>query len=82
MPLLYDDGRSDDKGAEPESVTTGKVGSRILAFFGLERADALVVVDVTNPYSPLFLQVLQTGDAPEGVLFIPPMKVRTKSLWS
>ncbi|MEJ7646449.1 MAG: choice-of-anchor I family protein [Chryseolinea sp.] len=68
---LYDDGRSDDKGAEPESVAVGKIGSRVLAFVGLERADALVVVDVTNPYSPLYLQVLHTGDAPEGVLFIP-----------
>lgn len=70
-PSLYDDRRSDDKGVEPESVTTGKIGGRTLAFIGLERADALVVVDVTNPSSPLFLQVLRTGDKPEGVLFIP-----------
>lgn len=68
---LYDDGRSDDKGVEPESVAVGRIGSRVLAFVGLERADALVVVDVTSPYSPIYLQVLRTGDAPEGVLFIP-----------
>jgi hypothetical protein len=67
----YDDERSDDKGVEPESVTTGKIGPRTLAFIALERADALVVVDVTQPASPIFLQVLHTGDAPEGVLFIP-----------
>jgi len=71
LPGAYDDGRSDDKGAEPESVTTGKIGRRTVAFIGLERADAVVVVDVTNPYAPLFLQVLETGDAPEGLLFIP-----------
>lgn len=70
-PSLYDDRRSDDKGVEPESVTTGKIGGRTIAFIGLERADALVIVDVTNPSSPLFLQVLKTGDAPEGLLFIP-----------
>lgn len=70
-PGLYDDGRSDDKGAEPESVTTGRIGKRAVAFVGLERADAVVVVDVTNPYSPIFLQVFETGDAPEGLLFIP-----------
>lgn len=70
-PGLYDDSRSDDKGSEPESVTTGRIGGRTVAFIGLERADAVVVVDVTNPYSPLFLQVFQTGDAPEGLLFIP-----------
>lgn len=68
---LYDDGRSDDKGVEPESVTVGKIGPRTLAFVGLERADAVVVVDVTSPFAPIFLQVLHTGDAPEGVLFIP-----------
>jgi DNA-binding beta-propeller fold protein YncE len=68
---LYDDSRSDDKGAEPESVATGKIGPRTLAFIALERADALMIVDVTSPGAPLFLQVVQTGDAPEGVLFIP-----------
>lgn len=67
----YDNGRSDDKGAEPESVTVGKIGPRTLAFVGLERADAVVVVDVTTPSSPIYLQVLATGDAPEGILFIP-----------
>jgi hypothetical protein len=67
----YDDSRSDDKGVEPENVAIGKVGPRILAFIALERADQLVVVDVTSPSSPVFLQLLHTGDAPEGVLFIP-----------
>jgi hypothetical protein len=71
MPSLYDDSRSDDKGVEAESVAIGKIGPRSIAFVGLERADALVIVDVTNPEAPAFLQVLQTGDAPEGVLFIP-----------
>jgi hypothetical protein len=71
MASAYDDTRSDDKGVEPEGVTTGVIGDRILAFVGLERADAIVVVDVTNPSAPQFLQVLSTGDAPEGVHFIP-----------
>jgi hypothetical protein len=71
MPGLYDDGRSDDKGVEPEAVAIGKVGRYNIAFIGLERADAVVVVDVSNPYSPVFLQVLETGDAPEGLLYIP-----------
>jgi DNA-binding beta-propeller fold protein YncE len=67
----YDDARSDDKGAEPESVVIGNVGPRTLAFVALERSDAVVVVDVTNPASPVFRQILPTGDAPEGVLFVP-----------
>ena len=43
---------------------------RTVAFIGLERADAVEVIDVTNPYSPIFLQVFQTGSRPEGLLFI------------
>jgi hypothetical protein len=70
LPAQYDDARSDDKGVEPENVTVGKIGDKTLAFVGLERADVLVVVDVTNPAAPLLLQALHTGDAPEGVLFI------------
>lgn len=70
-PDLYDDDRSDDKGVEPEGVTIGQINKRTLAFVGLERVDAIVVVDVTNPASPEMIQVLETGDAPEGVLFIP-----------
>jgi DNA-binding beta-propeller fold protein YncE len=68
---LYDDGRSDDKGVEPEGIALGEVGKKQLAFVGLERADAVAIYDISNPASPVFLQILSTGDAPEGVLFIP-----------
>lgn len=71
---LYDDGRSDDKSVEPEAVTIGKVGTKYIAFVGLERADAFAIYDVTNPTSPLFIKMIKTGDAPEGVLFIPAAK--------
>lgn len=70
-PSLYDDSRSDDKGAEPENVTIGKMGRYTVGFIGLERADAVVIVELSNPTSPVYLQVLHTGDAPEGVLFVP-----------
>lgn len=66
----YDDGRSDDKGVEPEGLALGEVGKRKLLFVGMERADALAIYDVTTPTNPEFLQILKTGDAPEGVLFI------------
>jgi len=39
----YDDGRSDDKGAEPEGITLGYVGKRVIAFVGMERADAVAL---------------------------------------
>ena len=68
---LYDDGRSDAKGVEPEGVTLGKMGRRTIAFIGLERVDAVVTYDVTNPYRPRFLQILKSGDAPEGLVFVP-----------
>lgn len=75
---LYDDGRSDDKGVEPESVYVTKMGDKQILFVGLERADALMVYDVSNPTAPKYLQTLKTGDAPEGLLFIPASKSPTK----
>jgi DNA-binding beta-propeller fold protein YncE len=74
---LYDDTRSDDKGSEPEGVAIGKIGSRTYAFLGCERTDALMIFDVTNPQFPSFIMTLKTGDAPEGVLFVPADKSPT-----
>jgi hypothetical protein len=73
----YDDGRSDDKGVEPEAITTGKMGTKNILFVGVERADAFMVYDVSNPTAPQFLQSLKTGDAPEGILFIPAKNAPT-----
>ena len=66
----YDDGRSDNKGVEPEAVTLGIVGNKRFAFIGMERADAVAVYDITMPGKPVFSQTLKTGDAPEGLLFV------------
>ena len=66
----YDDGRSDDKGNEPEGVVIGRVGNKNLLFVGMERADGVAVYDVTNPVKPKYLQFLDCGDAPEGMQFI------------
>jgi DNA-binding beta-propeller fold protein YncE len=71
---IYDDGRSDDKGVEPEAITIGRVGSKKIAIIGLERADAFAIYDITSPLSPVFIKMFKTGDAPEGVLFIPANK--------
>jgi hypothetical protein len=68
---LYDDARSDDKSVEPEGIAIGKVGNKTVAFVGMERADAVAVYDVSDPTKPKFLQLLKSGDAPEGVMFIP-----------
>ncbi|MEY3576597.1 MAG: hypothetical protein RL394_179 [Bacteroidota bacterium] len=71
---LYDDGRSDDKGAEPEAISIGRVGSKMVAFVGMERADAVAVYDISDPTKPTFIKAFKTGDAPEGLLFIPASK--------
>ncbi|WP_346319683.1 choice-of-anchor I family protein [Chitinophaga sp. YIM B06452] len=66
----YDDARSDDKSIEPEGITLGVVGDKTIAFVGLERVDAVALYDVTNPAAPVFIKILECGDAPEGVLFV------------
>jgi hypothetical protein len=74
---VYDDARSDDKGAEPEGITIGKVGNKTIAFIGLERVDAVALYDITIPTNPVFIKMLKCGDAPEGVLFISASKSPT-----
>ena len=69
---LYPDGRSDNKGTEPEGVTVGLVDGRWLAFVGLERANAVAIFDVSDPVDVSLVQVLNnTSDvSPEGLTFI------------
>lgn len=70
--FTYDDGRSDDKGSEPEAVALGTVGKKKILFVGMERSDAVAVYDVTDPTKPSYIKLLASGDAPEGLLFIKP----------
>ena len=68
-----DDGRSDDKGAEPEAVEVLNIqGNKYVLFVGLERNDQVLVYDISNPTAPEFLQILShSGDeGPEGLLVI------------
>jgi DNA-binding beta-propeller fold protein YncE len=68
---VYDDGRSRDKGVEPEGVALLEMAGRTYAFVGLERAtsSAVAVFDVTTPYDVKFLDMIVTpGDlSPEGL---------------
>lgn len=68
---IYDDGRSDNKGVEPEGVSLLQMAGRTLAFIGLERTlkGAVAVYDVTDPYAVSFVDFIFTdGDrAPEGL---------------
>jgi len=82
------DTRSDDKGAEPEALTLGKVGDRLFAFVGLERMGTIMVFDITNPYDVRFQDYFYnrglepsadiSGDlAPEGMTFVPAAQSAT-----
>jgi DNA-binding beta-propeller fold protein YncE len=71
---IYDDTRSDDKSVEPESICLGRVGTKNIAIIGMERADAFAIYDITNPTTPVFIKMYKTGDAPEGIIFIPASK--------
>ena len=57
--------RSDNKGPEPETIVTAKIGDSTYAFVGLERISAVMVYNVTNPTNPKFLQYLTTRNFAE-----------------
>jgi hypothetical protein len=76
--------RSDNKGPEPEGLTIGRVGERLLAFIGLERHSGIMIYDLADPRQPAFVDYVTTRDfsqapdspdagdlGPEGLTFIP-----------
>jgi len=68
---IYDDGRSRDKGVEPEGVELMDINGRTYAFIGLERTTkgAVAIFDITDPEHVTFEDMIVTdGDlAPEGL---------------
>ncbi|MCA3342326.1 MAG: bifunctional metallophosphatase/5'-nucleotidase [Roseomonas sp.] len=73
LPGSYDDGRSDNKGAEPEQITLGTIGGTVYAFVGLERANATMAFSIDGPTNVNFAGIInRSGDtAPEVSTFIP-----------
>jgi hypothetical protein len=71
-------GRSRAKGPEPEGVTVATIRGRTYAFITLERIGGVMVYDVTDPNSPVFVDYKNSRDnttyagdnGPEGVIFI------------
>jgi hypothetical protein len=68
---VYDDGRSRDKGVEPEGIEIMTIGDRTFALVGLERTlkAAVGIFDITDPANSTFVDMLVSdGDrAPEGL---------------
>ncbi len=64
------DGRSDDKGIEPEGVVIGVIGDQTYAFIGLERFGGVMVYNITDPMAPYYVtyanNVNREGNAEEG----------------
>ncbi|MFW5653931.1 MAG: choice-of-anchor I family protein, partial [Planctomycetota bacterium] len=77
------DSRSDAKGPEPEGLAIFKRGGQVFAFVGLERIGGVMIVDVTSPSQPRFVDYVNLRDfngdpmldtagdlGPEGLLVI------------
>lgn len=71
-PANVDDGRSDNKGPEPEGVTVAQLGGRLYAFVGLERVHLVLIFDVTDPLNVTYAGGLSNpGDSePEGIVVV------------
>lgn len=65
----YPEDRSDDKGTEPEAVTTFMSGDKIFAAIGLERSGDVLIYNITDIYNPVFVQRL-ANTSPEGLLVV------------
>lgn len=77
------DKRSDNKGAEPEALTIGKIDQATYAFIGLERTGGIMVYNISKPEKAFFVDYINTispglppqdsraGDrAPESIAFV------------
>lgn len=61
------DGRSDDKGPEPEAITIGELSGRTYAFIGFERVGGIAAYDITDPTAPTFVTYLNNRDFAQSV---------------
>lgn len=68
----YNDSRSDAKGCEIEGAEIGRFLNHDYLFLGAERCNFVAVYRLNgNSAAPKFIQILNTGSRPEGLLAIP-----------
>lgn len=69
---LYPDGRSDNKGSEPENVVSFHVNDRLFAAVGLERANAVALISLEDPARPKVVAATPVDpEAGQGGKFAP-----------
>lgn len=66
----YPEGRSENKGTEPEGIAVARYGNTQYLFVGAERGHFVAVYEMDGVERE-FVQILPTGIEPEGVLPIP-----------
>ncbi len=67
----YNEGRSKNKGNEPENAEFAVFGSERYLFVNSERSSVVFVYDVADMTKPMFKQMLPAAMGPEGALAIP-----------
>jgi len=72
--LNWQDGRSPNKGPEPEGLAIGEINGRTYLFIGMERTGHIFQFDITNPLGVTFVDAelipFATAQRPEGFQFI------------
>lgn len=68
---LYPEDVSEEKGTEIEGVETGVFGDTEFLFVGSEAGSFVAVYNLLGAAEPEFVQILTTGEAPEGLRAIP-----------
>ncbi len=73
-PDVVDDGRSDNKGPEPEAIAIGEIDGDTFAFIGLERDSGVMIYNISDPENSEFVDYIDgyaAGDVgPEVIKFI------------
>ena len=74
FPDAFDDGRSDNKGSEPEAVETFTIGDKTYLAVGTERFSVNPIFDISNPEAPVLVTAIDgdsKGDiSPEHLEFV------------
>lgn len=66
---IYPDARSNRGGSEPEVLDAAHWRGQALVAVGLERANAVALIDLSDPSAPLVLDLEVVDAAPEGIKF-------------